>query len=100
MTQLRPFRHLLVALPLFLAACAGLTPAQQVLTACEAHDAAVRALVPQVAAGVLSQAQVSSVDASIVLADTICDGTVVDYSTALSLIEAELLRMAIIQGGS
>lgn len=88
-------KKLFLALPIVLAACAS-TESQQLLTACEAHDAAIRALAPQVAAGRFSQGQVSAVDQSIVTADSVCDGTVREYRTALSVLEAELLRMTII----
>lgn len=90
-------KKLLIIACIALAGCAG-SQAQQLLTACESHDAFVRAMAPQAAAGVLSQRQVDAVDQSIVVADGICDGTAQNFSTALARMEAELLRMTIIGG--
>lgn len=91
-------KALLIVGVLVLAGCAG-SPSQQLLEACGSHDAAVRAAAPLAAVSVLSQRQVDAIDLSIAIADGVCDGTVRDYSTALSAIEAELLRMVIIGGG-
>jgi len=90
-------KKLLIVGALVLAGCAG-SQSQQLLTFCEAHDSSVRALAPQAAVGALTQGQVDAVDRSIVVADGVCTGTVPDFSTALSVMEAELLRMAIIRG--
>lgn len=87
----------LLALPLILAACAG-PQSQQLLLACGAHDAAIRALAPHAAVGALSRGQVAAADQSIATADSICSGEVQDFTTALDVIEAELLRLAIMGG--
>ncbi len=90
-------KALLIGTALILAGCAG-SQSQQLLSACTSHDAGVRALAPLAATGLLSQEQVTAVDQSIVLADSICDGSATNYGTALSTLEAELLRMVIIGG--
>ena len=90
-------KKILIIGVLVLAGCAG-SQAQQLLTACQSHDAFVRAMAPQAAIGALSQGQVDAVDRSIAVADTVCDGTAQNFSTALTVLEAELLRMAIIGG--
>ena len=91
----------MVAVAIILAtvtACAG-SQSQQLLTACEAHDAAIRALAPQAAVSRLTQGQVDAVDRSLVIADRVCSGEAQDFSVALATLEAELLRLVIIEGG-
>lgn len=68
----------------------------QVLSACQAHTAGIAILAPQAAAGALTQAQVGAVDTSIAITDPICAGTVTDFSTALTVMESELMRLTII----
>ena len=89
-------RTIFIVAPLILAACAG-TPEQRLLTACGAHDAADRALVPLIASSMLTQAQVTASEQSVAVADTICDGTATDYTAALDRLEAEALRLAIMR---
>lgn len=89
-------RYVLVVPILLVAACAG-TAEQRLLTACAAHDAADRALIPLIASSMLSQAQVDASEASVAVADTICSGEFQDFSTALDTLEAELLRLSIMR---
>ncbi len=90
-------KALLIGTALILAGCAG-SQSQQLLSACEGHDTFVRAMAPQAAVGALTQRQVDAVTQSIAVADSICNGTAQNYSTALSVMEAELLRMVIVGG--
>ena len=89
-------RKLLLALPVIVVGCAS-SPQQALLNACDAHDRSVRALSGFAATGALTQRQVDAVDTSIAVADTVCDGTVTDYRSALNVLEAEVLRLAIVQ---
>ena len=78
-----------------LAGCAN-SQEEVLLQTCKAHDTAVRALTPQVTENRLSQGQVNALFASMDIGDEICDGSATDYVTALQRLEAELLRLTII----
>jgi hypothetical protein len=90
-------KHLLIVTCLSLAACSGLRQDLVLLNVCRAHDAAVRALIPQVAAGVPSQSQVNAIEFSMDIADQVCDGTTTDMTQALDLMEGEMLRLRTIR---
>jgi hypothetical protein len=88
-------RKLLLALPLIVVGCADQEGV--LLNACKAHNAALTALAPQIADSQFSQRQVDAIFQSEETGNSICDGTVTDFTTALTVLEAEALRLAIIQ---
>ena len=86
-----------VILVLLLAGCAGQNVGRDLLLACHAYDGALSSLTVYRAAGRLSEGQIATVNQVRAVANPICMGEPLDLRTALTALETELRRMAVIE---